>query len=516
MAGNKDEDLTGQSRFTWNLFVSWLSQLVLIFSGFVMPRLVDDRLGQIALGIWDFGWAFVSYLTLIGFGMGASFNRFIAQYRAANQIQELNEVANSVVFVQVLIASLVCAATYSFYLLLPYFFQNQLGSNTLDAQWVVLFLGMSLAIQMVSGSARGLLTGYHRWDIHNTLHALHSFSALLLMVFSLSFTQFGIVGMAFCYLIATAIFEGLRFVAVKLICKQVQFSWRFVYFSRCVEMFMFGIKSMLSNLPPILLLQTVNIMLVNAIGPAALAVFSRPMALTKQVTTFMNKFTLMLSPTTGSMQGLNDDPAAIRELFIAMTKLSFAFCIPTLAFLAIYGDVILNFWMGDGYALWALIAILAIGQILPIGQDSAIRILMGMNQHGKISILAFISVIVIFGFLLIVISNSDWQLSTAAILFIVPMNLVYGLLIPYFTCQKLQLSWSVYISKTLLSIVALTMPYLGLMILSRYSFSSGLSLYALMLFIAAIVVTGLIYYKKLVPETMKSKLHKRLPKFLTS
>ena len=52
---NDQEDLTGQNRFGWNLAVSWVSQLVLIFSGFVMPRLVDDKLGQFSLGIWDFG-----------------------------------------------------------------------------------------------------------------------------------------------------------------------------------------------------------------------------------------------------------------------------------------------------------------------------------------------------------------------------------------------------------------------------------------------------------------------------
>lgn len=510
---SQEEDLTGQNRFTWNLFISWLSQLVLVFSGFVMPRLVNDSLGQVALGIWDFGWAFVNYLTLIGFGMGASFNRFIAQYRAAKKIKELNEVANSVIFVQIIIASFVCIATYLFYLLLPYFFQKQLTIHTDDSQWVVLFLGGSLAIQMVSGSARGLLTGYHRWDIHNTLHATHSLSALVLMIFSLSFTSFGIVGMAFCYLVATVIFEGLRFVAVKYICKEVQFSLKYVRLSRCIEMLMFGIKSMLSNLPPILLLQTINIMLVSSLGPASLAIFSRPMALTKQVTTFMNKFTLMLSPTTGSMQGLSDDSSAIRDLFLVTTRLSFAFSIPTLGCFAIYGDVVLSYWMGDAYALWSLIAILSLGQILPIGQDSAIRILMGMNQHGKISIYACISVIFIFLILLSITSLENWLLTTAAILLIIPLNLVYGIMIPLYTCRKLKLPWFNYLSSTLLTSTVLTTPYFILMCLSRYLYEIDRFDYALVLFFSAILTTCCIYYYKLVPQKMKRALYKKLPNF---
>ena len=129
--------------------------------------------------------------------------------------------------------------------------------------------------------------------------------------------------------------------------------------------------------------------------------------------------------------------------------------------------------------------------------------------------LAFIAVIIIF-MVWLAISDDNWQLTTAAILFIIPMNLVYGLLIPFYTCQKLQLSWLTYIVKTLLSMILLTMPYLVLIILSRYSFETGMYSSALLLFTVAILVTGMIYYKKLVPTTMKLKLQKRLPKFLTS
>jgi len=172
------EDLTGQSRFAWNLMVSWLSQLVLIFSGFVMPRLVDDKIGQAALGIWDFGWAFVGYLTLVGFGMGASFNRYIAQHRAAGEIVLLNRIANSVVLVQLVIASIVAFVTVLFFASLPTYFGHSLAGYISEAQWVILLLGGSLAVQMVSGSARGLLTGYHRWDIHNALHAGSSLFSL--------------------------------------------------------------------------------------------------------------------------------------------------------------------------------------------------------------------------------------------------------------------------------------------------------------------------------------------------
>lgn len=505
----KKEDLTGQDRFTWNLMVSWASQLVLVFSGFIMPRLVDEKVGQVALGIWDFGWSFVSYLALLGFGMGACFNRYIAKHRSAGDFIKLNEVANSAVFVQLVVSSAVTLCTILFYFLLPVFFSESLKENTEMAQWVVLFLGFSLSVGMAAGSAKGLLTGYHRWDIHNSLHAGDSLFSLALMVSLLFLTDLGVVGMAIGYLISTIVFEVIRFIFVARICKEFQFNLKVANWSTSLEMFIFSIKSMLSNLPPILLLQSINIILVSAIGPAALAVFARPMALTRQIKTFMTKFTLMLTPTTGSMQGAGDNKA-IKTLFINTTKLSFAFALPSLGFLFIYGDVVLQYWMGNDYALWPLMMILALGQLLPMAQDTSIRILMGLNQHGKISIFAFIAVFVIFVISLLFLGVNNWELTTAALLFVVPMNIVYGFIVPIYTCRQLKLSWLGYVQSSFIKPLLYIMPFLGLLAWSRHAYDLNDSVTAIATLVSAGIVTIIIYFVYLVPVKIQQKLFCRL------
>ena len=505
----KKDDLTGQDRFAWNLMVSWASQLVLIFSGFIMPRLVDDKVGQAALGIWDFGWSFVSYLSLVGLGMGACFNRYVAKHRAAGEITLLNNVANSAVFVQLIFSVTTILCTILFYSLLPIYFGESLAENTEIAQWVVLFLGLSVAVRMSSGSASGLLTGYHRWDIHNALHAGDSLLSIILMVAALYFTELSVAGMAIGYLLSTIVFESLRFVFVNKICKEFNFNLRMANWKTCKKMLKFGIKSMLSNIPPIILLQTISIMLVSAIGPAALAVFARPMALTKQIKTFMTKFTLMLTPTTGSMQG-SGDIKAVQTLFMNTTKLSFAFALPSLGFLFIYGDVILNYWMGPEYALWPLMMILAFGQLLPMGQDTSIRILMGLNQHGRISIFAFLAIFVFFGIGLCFSGLGDWELTTAALLFVIPMNIVYGFIVPIYTCRELKLSWFGYVHNSFIKPLIYIIPFLGLLSWSRHLYQSNEILTASLFLVAAGLITLIIYFVYLVPVKMQNKLLSRL------
>ena len=505
---NKKDDLTGQDRFAWNLLVSWASQIVLVFSGFIMPRLVDDKVGQELLGVWDFGWSFVSYLALVGLGMGACFNRYIAKHRAAGDFVSLNHVANSAVFVQSIFSIVTIICTVTFYLLLPIFFEDALQQNTSNAQWVVLFLGLSVAVRMISGSASGLLTGYHRWDIHNALHAGDSVFSLILMIIALYLTDFSVAGMAFGYLASTIIFESLRFVFVGKICKEFSFNLRMANWDTCKEMLIFGIKSMLSNIPPIILLQTISIMLVSAIGPAALAIFARPMALTKQVKLFMTKFTLMLTPTAGSMQGTGD-LIAIRSLFLNTTALSFAFTLPSLGFLFIYGDVILQYWMGSEYAIASLVMILTLGQLLPMGQDTSIRILMGMNQHGRISIFAFIAIFFLFAIGLLFTGVNNWELTTAALLFVVPMNIVYGIIVPIYTCRELQLSWVNYVQSSLVKPVLYILPFLGLIYWSRQAFDVDDFTTALVTLFSAGIITLVIYFTYLVPEKLQQKLLRR-------
>jgi O-antigen/teichoic acid export membrane protein len=501
-------DLTGKDRFAWNLLVSWASHLVLIVSGFVMPRLVDDSVGQELLGIWDFGWSFVSYLSLVGLGMGACFNRYIAKHRAEGDFVSLNKVANSAVFVQMIFSSITALCTISFYYLLPFYFNEVLHQNIQMAQWVVLFLGLSVSVRMIAGSASGLLTGYHRWDMHNALHAGDSILSLILMIIALYLTHFSVAGMALGYLFSTIIFETLRFVCVNKICKEFKFNLRMANFKTCKEMLIFGIKSMLSNIPPIILLQTISILLVSTIGPAALAVFARPMALTKQVKTFMTKFTLMLTPTTGSMQGTGD-VKSIRTLFISTTMLSFAFTLPSLGFLFIYGDVVLHYWMGSEYALSTLIMILALGQLLPMGQDTSLRILMGLNQHGRISLVAFVAVFLFFGIGLIFSGVTDWELTTAALLFVIPMNIVYGFIVPIYTCRELKLSWFNYIKKSILKPVIYIIPFLGLVYFSRQAYDDNNFSLAIIEFVLALLITICIYFICLVPKEMQYKAYSR-------
>lgn len=83
-------DVTGRDRITRNVLASWGGYGVFIVAGFIMPRLIDTRIGQEALGVWDFAWSLVAYFSLVQAGVVSSVNRFVAKYQAVGDLDGVN------------------------------------------------------------------------------------------------------------------------------------------------------------------------------------------------------------------------------------------------------------------------------------------------------------------------------------------------------------------------------------------------------------------------------------------
>jgi hypothetical protein len=65
MSRNHKADPHGQRRMPINILTSWGALLIQTVSGFIIPRLVDNDIGQSGLGVWDFCWTLVAYFGLV-------------------------------------------------------------------------------------------------------------------------------------------------------------------------------------------------------------------------------------------------------------------------------------------------------------------------------------------------------------------------------------------------------------------------------------------------------------------
>lgn len=482
-----EPDLSGRSRIARNAIASYAGHFVFIFFGFVTPRIVDVQVGQVSLGVWDFCWTLVNYLNMSMIGIGASVNRYVARYRAMGNTLALSRTVSTVVCVQLSIALFAFIVGMILSFVVPVVFADRLGAEADAAVWVIRFLGSALAIQMAFDVWRGVLSGCHRWDYYNALNAGGYAIASVLMIAALLLGG-GLAGMSLMYLIITFLTEVARYKIARSVCPEIELHRSHVNKADALKVVRFGLKTIMLGFPPLISIQTINIFVVAHLGPAALAVLARPMALVNHVGVLVGKFSNILTPTAGSLQS-QDKTEELREFALQTSRAGWLLAIPPLAFLFVLGDMVVDLWMGPHYANWTICAILVAGQLLPISQGPLLNILVGLNAHGSVAKMSAIVTGLALAIGLIVASFGEWTLPAAALLISICIGLGLGLTTLVYGFHYLKIGLKDYFRVVILDgAILLTVTLIALYGVRHYfDYSSGIMV------LIGLAVTGVIF-----------------------
>ena len=428
------QDLTGRNRRVYNVFIGWLGQLVFVVSGFVLPRLIDTDLGKEALGVWDFAWSLITYFEFIYSSLTSSVNRYVAKYRAVDDIHGVNAAVNSAFFALIILAALVGLLSTATSLLLPFFMQERLGIQTTDAQWVIFYLGLGLVIKICLAVFGGVLTGCHRWDLQHGINAANRLVTLLGMILVLFFDG-GLPELALVYLCLETLVLSSRCSLVFRICPGLRIDPRLARRTTTANMWRFGAKTLLPDLGDLLSNQTFNLLLIWFLGPAALAGYSRPRGLVRHIQTFARRYSFTLTPTASSLQAMSADQET-RELFIHSCQTGAYIVFPMVAVLAITGGPILQIWMGQEYADDFLPAILALGYLPFLLQLPLNNILQGCNSHGWPGLFKFIASVAGIGFAWVALAFFHSGVIGATVVLFLPFWLSEVIATPVYAARR--------------------------------------------------------------------------------
>jgi O-antigen/teichoic acid export membrane protein len=500
----ENEDLTGKKRLAHNVVWSWAGHLVFVISGFIMPRMIDSHIGQRSLGIWDLCWSLVNYIGLASFGIGTAVNRNVARYRAAGQIEELCRAISSVVVIQAIVGLVALLAAAALAWIVPVAFAHRLGADAEAARWVVLFLGATLAVQMGLDSFRGVITGCHRWDLHNGIQS-GSFAVITVAMITALELGGGIVSLSIVYFIGNVFGELLRMQMALRVCPELQVRWRYADWAYGKSVTVFGGKSLVLWLPTLVISQTVNVELAAAMGPAALAILSRPLGLVRHAETFLNKFTYILGPMVGSLYG-EEQTAARRSLYMSSTRWCVAFSLPILVGLAILGDSLIMVWMGPHYVHPWLMATLALGMFLPVAQGPAVQILIGLDAHGRVGLLNLVLVVVVLVAGTIGLNHFGWSIIGAGLLVVASQGVLYGLMLPAFACARVRIPLGEYFRTGFLVPVACCGPFALVLGLARWRFDEQPLLALALGSVAGGLVLGALYWRFLLTDEHRARV----------
>jgi len=496
-----DEDLTGRDRLISNVIFSWAAHFVFIIAGFIMPRMIDRRLGQELLGIWDFAWSLVSYFGLVQLGIGGSVNRYVARYQAAGDIFGVNRIVSSAFCILSIAGLLVLGLTVAVSLLLPQLFGARLGENVLDAQWVVFFLGISIGIQMAFGVFGGILTGYHRWKLHNIIKSGWYAAMVAGMILALhkggslpSLAVISFVG----YLLA----DITHVVLAHHVCKGLRLRPSLIGWQTIRELFVFGGKSLIPSISNLMLNQTISILIVSYLGPAALALYARPWSLMNHINVLVSKMSMTLTPTIGSLQSIGNKKE-IQELAITSVRYSFYMLLPIVLVLVIFGGSIMKLWMGPSYANGLLPAILAVGYLSLLSQKPLLSILLGLNAHGWAGIARFVASLCSIGLTVLALGYLRWGIVGAAVSVTVPLTLMNVVYLPFLTCRRVDLNVGRYFSSVMAGPAVHIFPFMVCLIVARLTFTTEPLMGLLLGGAVGGVFLAFLYWKYVLPDRIK-------------
>ena len=439
-------DRTGRDHLARNVLASWGGHMVFVVMGFILPRILDQRLGVTALGIWDFGWSLVSYFDMAQFGVGSSVSYYVATSRTARDNDRLNIAVSSAMSIQLVAAFVIVMLTLGAVHLIPIVFHARLGEFLDEARWMVLFLGLGIAVQVACDSFRGVMTGCHHWGLHNAINAGSYIATAcgMLMVLALGG---GLANLAFAHFTGTVIAEVVRATVAFHISPELRIRWGYVNRQQLSDMLAFGGKTVLGVLSTLLLYQTTNVLITAYLGVAALALYSRPMALIRQCGTFVEKFAHVLAPTASSMH-TGKQQSEIQGFFLQSTQYSAYLTLPPVLFLSILGSSVLHLWMGPHYSQGGLMAILACGHLMTIVQSPVWTILRGMNKHGPLAVARIIGAASAVGLTIVALGPLHQGLIGAALAITVALTILDGIVMPLYACRQLNLSLPQYLVNT--------------------------------------------------------------------
>ena len=450
-------DLTGRDRIAWNVLVSWGGQLVFVAAGFLMPRLIDAHLGQRMLGIWDLSWSVVTTVGYSSLGVGSSTNRYVAKYRAARDVAGIRRATSSVFFVELALGGVALLLTLLASLLVPMLMRERLGAEGAQLAGLIALLGASVSVQMGLEVFRGVMTGCHRWDIHNAVTS-GSYGIIVAGMAGALVAGGGLLSLAAVYFAGTVLTEIGRAFLAHRVCPELRIRLAYAEWGQARSMVKFGAKSFLEAFGAIILGVGSTLLVTGYLGPNALAVFSRPAGLVRQAASFVAKFAHVLTPTASALHG-GGHTEELGQFLIATTRQAVCLALPSMLFLAIMGSPILHLWMGSRYDEGLLLALMALGSVPLLVQAPAMTILMGMNMHGRMAILTNVTALCGLGLGAVALRNLGWGLVATSVLFSAPTLIGQGIILPVYTCRKVGVPLSHYLRSGFVVPIACALPF---------------------------------------------------------
>jgi O-antigen/teichoic acid export membrane protein len=297
-----------------------------------------------------------------------------------------------------------------------------------------------------------------------------------------------------------------KYVCARRIVPQVRVRPRWIDRRTFREIFGFSAKTMVEAVSKVLQFQVGPLMISAVIGPAALALYSRPRALILITTRFVMGFARVLVPAASAFHG-QQDHKGLGELLVRSSRYAVFLALPPTLVLLILGRAIMRVWMGDQvYADNNVLLILALGYVPLFTQQATYHILLGLASHGVAGAASLIGSIVGAGLSILFVGVLGWGIEGAALATAIPVFVVNLCVLPYAGCRAAGIPLLRYLRESLLLPLLSVVPFAVVLLTTRAWLVDDARAQVLVGLVVGTPALALTYWHTAVPAHLKQRI----------
>jgi O-antigen/teichoic acid export membrane protein len=427
--------------------------------GFLIMPFLIFRLGESSYGIWMILGALTSYFGLLDIGVRGSIGRHVALHRSSGNHTAMNQTVTGGVVV-VLIVGLIAIFTglifgEQFFRIFEVPLEKQ--ADTLFALQLVT---VQFAFYLLATSFDATLWGLQRFDWINLI----DIPAILLrggLTFALVQSDHDLITLAWITLgvsVATAL-------AKYLLClfadAQLRIGIRFLDRASLRELIVYGSWNLIANVAVITRRQLTPLLIGSLLGLSFVAPFSVATKLLGPIAAALGAVTGVLTPYSTVLHA-NSQSERQKQLFLLGGRYSTTLALFLTAFLLVVGDSLIELWIGHSLGQAALLlAILAVGELLPSSQFVTNGILMAKARNRVLAGFALLEMLTVF--LLSIILIPHYGLIGAGLAIAIPAFFTRGVGPLIYGCRVVAVPVSRFLTYSILTpLLCATLPILAI------------------------------------------------------
>lgn len=452
-----------------NVASSWAGLGVNIAVGFFLSPYVLHRLGDDAYGLWMLMFSLTGYYGLFDFGIRSSLIRYVSQFRATNDTEQLSRVINTsfVAYSCVGLALMIPTIIASFYVdrifHIPQGFEH-------DAQLLFLILGIAFALNFPLGISGGVLEGLQSFYILNWSNIISTLVRAVLTIAALHY-GLGLVTLTLIAVILPLSAGAIRSVIAQRII-QIKYGWRYVSRQSFREVAHYGSVTFMILIAARLRFKTDAVIIGSFLSAAAITYFSIAGRLVEYSTEVVNSLAQIFTPMSSEFHSTGDHEA-LRRVFVMGNRACALTMFPICAALVILGKSVITVWVGARYvSSYNVLLILLIPSTIYYAQATSTRILFGMSRHRVLAIVALLEGVANVGLSIALVRPLG--IVGDAIGTAVPLLCTSLLFLPYHLCRQLEVPLGKFLREAYLMPALLCVPLaLSLMLMQHWIYAQN-------------------------------------------